>query len=688
MDFDVFLSHNSKDKPTVRELAEVLKLNDVSVWLDEEQLLPGRPWQSMLENAIRSCRTIAVLVGSEGIGPWENEEMRAFLSMAVSDKRPVIPVLLPKAPSRVDLPIFLQSFTWVDLRDGLTDEGISRLLWGITGRKPGAPKGVVEPVVEIPDYEPEIVRTPLEEVFTTVGLPRFNYVEPTIYSKVAYTFRVRGKHVVLEGPSGTGKTCLVFRILRDNNLKEGNDFIYQSARGKGREKIVVSLVESVMKGTEERIIVIDDFHTLPRELQKDLADQLKVLSDRVFTEAQPTKFVLIGIPTAASALLYNAADLGPRVQTFTLGNPTAKQLEALIEEGEKRLAISFPTKESIIQEANGSFYLCQYICHEICFNAGILETQSEIVPVRYRMDEVRSDLIADLDNRYKSLLVRFCATDLQTYPYVALIGGLARSAKAVIHLNEALVAAEPFIDRIKNVRHDISGALQNTDGGGHLGQFIHYDASIEVFSIEDPSFQYFLKHFNIAEVLSAIACKDESLQKYFVDGKALDVSGDTVRHSEYIEPEKPYRDSVFISYSHLDAEWMEKLTTHLKPLVRKGTISTWTDTQIKPGSRWREEIETALHSASVAVLLVSSDFLASDFINENELPVLLKKAGSKELSIFWLPVRPSSYKLTEINNYQAASDPSRPLTSLGAAEQETILVNVCEKIMESLESSK
>lgn len=49
MEFDVFLSHNSKDKPTVRELAAVLKLNDVTVWLDEEQLLPGRPWQSMLE---------------------------------------------------------------------------------------------------------------------------------------------------------------------------------------------------------------------------------------------------------------------------------------------------------------------------------------------------------------------------------------------------------------------------------------------------------------------------------------------------------------------------------------------------------------------------------------------------------------------------------------------------------------
>jgi hypothetical protein len=246
------------------------------------------------------------------------------------------------------------------------------------------------------------------------------------------------------------------------------------------------------------------------------------------------------------------------------------------------------------------------------------------------------------------------------------------------------MAAEPFSDRIGRVRNGIAGALQNANGGGHLGQFIHYDASIEVFSIEDPSFQYFLKYFDIGDILSAIACKDDSLRKYFVDGQSLEIPYDTIRHPEHEVPLQPLRDSVFISYSHRDAEWMERLTTHLKPMVRKGTISTWTDTQIKPGSRWREEIETALHSASVAVLLVSADFLASDFITENELPVLLKKAGSKELTIFWLAVRPSSYMLTEISNYQAASDPSRPLTSLGPAEQEMVLVEVCAKIMECL----
>jgi hypothetical protein len=257
----------------------------------------------------------------------------------------------------------------------------------------------------------------------------------------------------------------------------------------------------------------------------------------------------------------------------------------------------------------------------------------------------------------------------------------------VIHLNEALVLAEPFKDRLGGIRSDIGSALAHNNGGASLSQFIHYDSAIEVFSIEDPSFQYFLKHLDFSEVLSAIACTDNRLRQYFVNGETIDREIESQGEKPKPRSPKIARDTIFISYSHRDAEWMERLTTHLKPMVRRGAISTWTDTQIKPGSRWRSEIETALQSASVAVLLVSADFLASDFITENELPVLLKKAGTKELTIFWVAVSPSSFKLTEINNYQAANDPSQPLTSLTVAAQEGVLVSVCEKIMEHVEKN-
>jgi nucleotide-binding universal stress UspA family protein len=135
--FDVFLSHNSRDKPAVRQLAEALRKRGLRVWLDEWELVPGRPWQEALEEIIQKTESAAVLVGADGLGPWELPEMRGCLSEFVSRRSPVIPVLLPGVPNQPNLPLFLKQFTWVDMRGGLTKEGVDRLVWGITaGVKP------------------------------------------------------------------------------------------------------------------------------------------------------------------------------------------------------------------------------------------------------------------------------------------------------------------------------------------------------------------------------------------------------------------------------------------------------------------------------------------------------------------------------------------------------------------------
>lgn len=136
-DFDVFLSHNSKDKPAVRQLAQSLRERGLQVWLDEWELPPGRPWQEEIEGIINSTRSVAVLVGSDGLGPWEEPEMRACLGQYVKRTVPVIPVLLPGVSKQPELPLFLANFTWVDLRGGLTNKGLDHLEWGITGKKPG-----------------------------------------------------------------------------------------------------------------------------------------------------------------------------------------------------------------------------------------------------------------------------------------------------------------------------------------------------------------------------------------------------------------------------------------------------------------------------------------------------------------------------------------------------------------------
>jgi hypothetical protein len=143
--FDVFLSHNSRDKPTVRRLAEALAERGLEVWLDEWQLVPGRPWQEALEEIVTTAKSAAVLVAADGIGPWQDREMRGCLAEFVRRRLPVIPVLLPGAPTRPELPLFLGQMTWVDLRGGITEEGLDLLEWGITGVKPDRRTSAEEP---------------------------------------------------------------------------------------------------------------------------------------------------------------------------------------------------------------------------------------------------------------------------------------------------------------------------------------------------------------------------------------------------------------------------------------------------------------------------------------------------------------------------------------------------------------
>jgi hypothetical protein len=130
------VSHNSRDKPAVIELGEALRARGLRVWLDAWELVPGRPWQEAVEEVISTVATAAVVIGRDGIGPWEEPEMRACLDQCVQRKMPVIPVLLPGAGAKPKLPLFLAQVTWVDLRDGLTDDGLDRLEWGVTGIRP------------------------------------------------------------------------------------------------------------------------------------------------------------------------------------------------------------------------------------------------------------------------------------------------------------------------------------------------------------------------------------------------------------------------------------------------------------------------------------------------------------------------------------------------------------------------
>jgi adenylate cyclase len=142
--------------------------------------------------------------------------------------------------------------------------------------------------------------------------------------------------------------------------------------------------------------------------------------------------------------------------------------------------------------------------------------------------------------------------------------------------------------------------------------------------------------------------------------------------------------SLFISYSHGDQHWLRLLQKHLKPYIRSGSIEIWDDTKIKAGDQWKASICGALERAQVALLIVSPNFLESDFISNNELPPLLDAARGRGLRILWLPVTASSYQETKIEDFQAAHNPANPLDDMSEAQQHHALVEVCRLIKSAL----
>ena len=132
--FDVFLCHNSQDKPVVRQIGAHLKQRGLTPWIDVEQLRPGLPWQSALEEQIAQIKAAAVCVGPNGSGPWQDLEMQAFIRQFVKRDCPVIPVILPDCKETPTLPPFLDGMMWVDFRSADPDP-LQQLIWGITGER-------------------------------------------------------------------------------------------------------------------------------------------------------------------------------------------------------------------------------------------------------------------------------------------------------------------------------------------------------------------------------------------------------------------------------------------------------------------------------------------------------------------------------------------------------------------------
>ena len=147
------------------------------------------------------------------------------------------------------------------------------------------------------------------------------------------------------------------------------------------------------------------------------------------------------------------------------------------------------------------------------------------------------------------------------------------------------------------------------------------------------------------------------------------------------------RDQVFISYSHQDAEWMDKIRSHLTVIQQTDRLDIWSDERIEAGQYWQQEIDAAIAKARVAVLLLTPDFFSSKFIQNDELPKILKRHREDGLFLYAVPIRHGAYQQSVLGEIQHASDDAQPLGGLSEAEQDRIMSQIALDIGEKLGQS-
>jgi pimeloyl-ACP methyl ester carboxylesterase len=140
---------------------------------------------------------------------------------------------------------------------------------------------------------------------------------------------------------------------------------------------------------------------------------------------------------------------------------------------------------------------------------------------------------------------------------------------------------------------------------------------------------------------------------------------------------------IFISYSHKDSGWKDRIEEMFAVDQRFGGLEVWSDSRIEAGEEWESQIKFAMTECSAVLLLVSASFFASDFIMDKEWPVLLDAAKKMRLALLWVCISDAPYERTDLAKYQAVLDPKRPLNTLNDSELPTAIKKIVEKTREA-----
>lgn len=327
----------------------------------------------------------------------------------------------------------------------------------------------------------------LEEVFKLSGIPTYTFVEPIEYPKLLVALRTPGRGVVIEGPSGIGKTTAVSRALEE--LGMADKVVGLSARKAEDREVIAELPSMNGIGT----VIIDDFHRLDEVVRREVADYLKTAADE---EAADSKLIVVGINRAGEALIRFAKDLVNRIDTIRFEVNPDDRVRMLIDQGERALNVSLGITEGIVEGSNGSFYIAQMLAQETCVAAGVLEAAADHVDVAVSYEVVLSRVFERLSGSFSPIATKFASgTKLRREgraPYLHILRWLAEANEWSIDL-EREAARHPTLKGSVSQVVD-KGYLQNLLSDPDLADALHFDPETKLLGAEDPQFVFYIRN--------------------------------------------------------------------------------------------------------------------------------------------------------------------------------------------------
>lgn len=328
----------------------------------------------------------------------------------------------------------------------------------------------------------------LEEVFKLSGVPTHTFVRPVEYPRLLVALRTAGRGVVIEGPSGIGKTTSVDRALAEVGLDAS------ALRLSARKKDDVDLIEVLPELADVGTVIVDDFHRLAAKQRRALADFLKVLADE---ERSDVKLVVVGISRAGESLIQFGEDLHSRLDVIPFESNPDERVAQVVGLGETALNISISTRDEIVEAAAGSFYLAQFLAHQVCLQADILEATLERTEIEVSFEVVRQRVMENLGTRFMPPAREFAkGTKLRREgraPYLHMLKWLAEANEWSIQLDRELAMHPELKGSVGQVveKGYLSDLLRGND---RLRQLFHFDSGNRVLAVEDPQFVFFIRN--------------------------------------------------------------------------------------------------------------------------------------------------------------------------------------------------